>query len=118
MSKFKWNDELSRKAVDAYEASDKDVNAVDTIAEDLGTTRKSVIGKLVSEKVYVKQEKPARQTPVDEGPTKKEIIAALATAGMDVEALKPESANKAFLQYVADLMNARVGDVESVNVGE
>ena len=52
------------------------------------TSVASVRGKLVAESVYVKAEKPARKTPVNEGPSKKELLASLEDEGLITKGLE------------------------------
>lgn len=66
--------------------------AVETIAEAIGKSVRSVRSKLVREGVYVKAE--AATKPKQEGPTKKELLRNLeATTGFSAEGL--EGATKA-----------------------
>lgn len=109
--KFKWNEELAGKVVDAYEASDKSQAALDAIAAEIGASRRMVQGKLVSMKLYVPMEKPKKETKKDEGPSKKEILYAISKSGVSVEGL--EGATKPALTRVADALGVDVESVEA-----
>ena len=115
MSKaFKWNDEKAKFVVDMYNENGKDNGTIDAIAvavagqypvegENVPTSRQ-IIGKLVSEKVYVKVEKPKAQ-PKDDGPSKSDLLSRLdelqvATEGAD-------GATKGFLSAVIAAVETR-----------
>lgn len=98
MSKF-WNAENSAEAVELYTAG----TPIEEIVEKLeAKSNRVVIGKLVSEGVYTAPEKPARKTPVDEGPTKADILEELVAKGVNVEGAK--GANKDFLKHINTLI--------------
>lgn len=80
---------------------------LETIAEELGKTKRSVISKLVREGVYVAPQKAAAQ-PKDEGPSKKEMLIELESLSFSVEGL--EGATKAaiarLIEYVKESQEA------------
>lgn len=94
--KVNYSPELTEHIVMQYQSGD----TVETIAEAIGKSVRSVRSKLVREGVYVKVEKPKRV--VVEGPSKKELLRELeATTGFSAEGL--EGATKA---AIARLMQA------------
>ena len=72
-----YTDEMTASVVEQYS------NGVDldTIADSVGKTIRSVRSKLVREGVYVAQ--PKQPTVKREGPTKKELLREIETAGVD-----------------------------------
>jgi hypothetical protein len=108
----KWTDELAEQAVARYneltESGKSAPEAVEEIADEMGRTKRSVQGKLTSMQVYVAPEKkPAKKK--DEGPTKGEILTAIADTGFDVTGL--ETATKPALERVRDfVVSARTSD--------
>lgn len=108
--KFKWNEDATQRAVSMYEAADKSQESLDEIAaalstEEVAVTRRQVIAKLTSEKVYEKPEKPAPQ-PKDEGPTKAEIMQAIEASGFDTEGF--QGATKDALNRLAETLGVTV----------
>ena len=96
-----WGEDETAKAVSMYSELTGDgrssPDAVEEIAKVLQRTKRSVQGKLTSEKVYVAPEKkPAAKK--DEGPTKKEILDSIEGLGFDPSGL--ESATKPALERV------------------
>lgn len=75
----KWTAEMAQKAVTMYQ---DDKASVDDIAEALSVSRRAVIGKLVSEKVYVAPVKEKAE-PKPKGPLKADYIAAINATGFD-----------------------------------
>jgi ribosomal protein S11 len=61
---------------------------LETIATEIGKTKRSVISKLVREGVYI-ADAPAPKAAKVEGPTKKELLRDLEAAGFNVEGLEP-----------------------------
>lgn len=98
---LKWDEAKTFAVVDGYKAG----KALETLATELGATKRQVIGKLVHQKVYQKAEKPVKKTKV-EGPTKKDLLKALADSGLEVDGA--EGATKGFLSEVADALNVAV----------
>jgi len=92
MQTGKWTVEQAREVVALYDGGNG--MSVPDISEQTGRSTRSIQGKLTSEKVYVKPEKPAAR-PKDEGPTKAEILTALNKHGIDTTG--GENATKAFL---------------------
>ena len=72
-----YTDEMTASVMEQYS------NGVDldTIANSVGKTIRSVRSKLVREGVYVAQ--PKQPTAKREGPTKKELLREIETAGVD-----------------------------------
>jgi len=93
----KWTEERTEQVLRLYDESDKTPEAVKAIAGAMETSHRSVIGKLVEQKVYQAPEKP-EPAKKDEGPTKKDLQADLEDVGIDVEG--SEGATKAFLAEV------------------
>ncbi len=83
----------------------KSVESVDALVAELGKSKRSVVGKLVSEGIYVAAPKPAT-APRDEGPTKKEIVAAIEKTGRVTEVTGLSGATKAALIEVLALATA------------
>lgn len=98
--KFKWNDASTKDAVDTYVGAGKTVESVDAIAAKYAISNRSVIGKLVSEKVYEAPAKPEAKPKADEGPTKKEILKALKDSGK-INLDGADGASKGFLTELA-----------------
>jgi|TARA_Y100000034_G_scaffold47373_1_gene58306 hypothetical protein len=76
-----WTAERTATLLEIYD-TDRTVETVAEAMETLGRSRQSIVGKLVSEGVYTAPEKPAPK-PRDEGPTKKEMLAAIEATGFD-----------------------------------
>jgi len=89
MPKF-WNEEKATTAVKMYDP-DRSDETVEAIMEALGASKRQVVGKLVSEKVYQAPEKPAPKKK-DDGPTKGELLTRLEKAGFSPDGL--DNANK------------------------
>lgn len=70
-AKVNYTDEMVAKAVEMY--AEHGNEGMETIAETLGRSVRSVRSKLVREGVYVAAEKPVKQAKI-EGPTKKEML--------------------------------------------
>jgi len=81
----KWTEEDVKVLMSIYDPEDSD-NTVLAAMKELNRSKRSITGKLVSEKAYVAPEKPVRQKK-DEGPTKGEILTSLAKLGYDPEGL-------------------------------
>lgn len=76
--------------------------SIDGIADKYNLSKKSVLGKLVSLKAYVKPAVVVK-TRKDDGPSKKEILANLEQFGFSQTALKGlENATKPALSEVVD----------------
>lgn len=61
---------------------------LESIAAEVGKTKRSVISKLVREGVYV-ADAPAPKVAKVEGPTKKDMLRDLEATGFNVEGLEP-----------------------------
>lgn len=96
MSKF-WTKENTEVAVDMYADGSTPQEIMDKVG---AVSPRAVIGKLVAENVYIKPEKPARKTPVDEGPTKAQVLAELKTNGFDTSGF--EGATKPALKRLLE----------------
>jgi hypothetical protein len=99
MSKSVWTEEKVQKLTEGYVP--QDMASVEQLAEELEVSKRAVIGKLVHMGAYVAPEKP-KAKPKDEGPTKGEILQAIAETGFEVEGL--ESAKKAALARLRDYL--------------
>ena len=77
--------------------------AVETVAEVLGRTKRSVQGKLTTLGAYVVPEKVAKPKR-DDGPTKGEIQTEISDMGFNVEGF--EAATKPALIYLRDYVAA------------
>jgi len=91
-----WNEENTAKVVSMYDP-DRSVETVEAIMEELNLTKRQVIGKLVSEKVYVAPTKPEPKKK-DDGPTKGELLTELAGLNFDVTGL--DNTNKDAIKRV------------------
>jgi hypothetical protein len=99
MEKVNYTDEMVRTATEMY--AELGNEGMEAIAEAIGRSVRSVRAKLVREAVYVKPVKP-EAAPKVEGPTKAEMLVALADlVDFDVEGLK--GATKDAIQGVLDL---------------
>ena len=123
--KWSWDEARYGAALGLYQALSDDVRAsqdanrdamqsiADELAERFGFDEvkpKSVISKLSSMGDYVKPEKAVAK-PRDEGPSKKDIMAALRAEGpegFDEVSKGFETASKPALQYLAELLEVRV----------
>ncbi len=101
-TKRKWTDDEVATLLADYNPEQSEATVADLMGK-LDRTKRMVIGKLVKEGKYVAPEKPAPK-PKDEGPTKAEIIGAIAATGFDTSG--GEGANKAFLSRVAALVKS------------
>ena len=110
----KWNEAEVASLKGSYDPSNSEAS-VKAIAAAMGRTHRSVIGKLVSEGLYVKPDaKPAAKR--DEGPTKQEIINDINALGIfDTEgfeqATKP--ALTRLLNFVAEVKAERDDENEA-----
>ena len=100
-TKPKWDEARTKQAVEAYADSNKSIDALKEIGAALQVSHKSVIGKLVNMGVYEVQTKE-RKTPIDTGPSKKELLADMRTAGYDADGL--EGATKPAIERVLALV--------------
>ena len=73
------------------------------LADELGKTERQVRAKLVHMGLYRAAEKPVAE-PKDEGPTKKEILAAIEARGFNTEGF--DGATKAALSRLRDSLPA------------
>lgn len=97
-----WTKEEADKLVGIYDPENSDATVAEAMKE-LNRSKRSIQGKLVSEKLYVAPEKPAPKKK-DEGPTKGEILTALVENGFPVEGL--DAATKPALTNVLDYVVA------------
>jgi hypothetical protein len=97
-AKFKWDNVSTQKAKDMYVPGD--VSSVEMIAKELNVSKRSVIGKLTNLGVYEAPKKEEKPIKADEGPTKKQILKALADSGK-IAIDGAEGASKAFLTELA-----------------
>ncbi len=80
------------------------------LAVEYDRPEKSIRGKLVHEKVYVPVEKPIK-TFVDNGPSKKELLADLEKFGFSEDAIKGlGNATKTALQEVKEHLGTKVAE--------
>ena len=107
----KWNTDDVSKVVSGYDGTPE---SVAQLAEDLGRSTRSVIGKLASLSkdensgvTYVAAVKPGRKTPVDDGPTKQEYLDAIEATGFDIAGF--QGATKPALKNLATLTSAVIG---------
>ncbi len=77
-----WSDAEVATVLAGYDP-DKSAASVETLMGELGRSKRSVTGKLVSEGVYSAPDKPEAK-PRDEGPTKAELMALIKGTGFDV----------------------------------
>ena len=105
-----YTDEQVQQAVTEYTAGGN--AALDTIAANLGKTRRSVIAKLVREGVYVVEGKGAlKEGQAVKEPTKKEIFAQLEKAVPgDVVVNGLFAATKESLVSLLDYFNGKTAD--------
>jgi len=100
----KWTDEAVATLTEGYDRNATDAERatqVETLMEALSKSKREVTGKLVHLGVYQKPEK-APAAPKDEGPTKKELLRDLDSAGFDSKG--GEGATKAFLTAVLSVL--------------
>jgi|TARA_Y100000034_G_scaffold113340_1_gene148263 hypothetical protein len=98
-----WTAEAVVSLLEVYDPE----HTVETVTEAmaaLNRSRQSIVGKLVSEGVYIAPAKPERK-PRDDGPTKGEILAAINEV-VDVTGL--EGATKPALVRIADRLGVEV----------
>lgn len=86
----KWAEGELERAVEMYDPDNSDAS-VDEICKVLNRKKRSVIGKLVNADVYQAPEKP-KAAKKDDGPTKGEILTAIAATGFDISGF--DNANK------------------------
>lgn len=105
----KYSPELVANLISDYDGG-KGLTAKE-IAEKYNLAVRSVIGKLVSEKVYVKAE-VVPKTFTDNGPTKKETMKRFEALGLSEDVRKGlENATKNSLQVIAEMLeNARASE--------
>lgn len=97
--KVNYSPELTESVIAQYRSGE----TVESIAEAIGKSVRSVRSKLVREGVYVKAEKPVKAKV--EGPTKKELLRELeATTGFSAEGL--EGATKAAIERIMQALSA------------
>lgn len=93
--------------------------SVEDIAVQLDKPVKSVRGKLVSMKLYVKASAPVAKTKKNEGPTKKELSKMLESLGFSAEGAKGlENATKGAIAEVIERVRANTPAVEASEVSE
>jgi len=108
MRRFKWTSEAAELAAEMYNARENATNKEivakiaaainsETSEDDPQVSERAVVHKLSHMKAYEKEVK-VRKTPVDEGPTKEEILESLREVGVDVAGAN--GATKAFLNEV------------------
>jgi len=105
-AKRKWTEDEVATLLAGYDPERSEATVTE-LCEKLDRTKRMVIGKLVRENKYVAPEKPAPK-PKDEGPTKAQIIEAIAATGFDTSG--GEGANKAFLSRIAALVKSDLTD--------
>lgn len=99
-----YTPELVAKIVSDYDGGKG--MTIEAIAEKYNLAKRSVLGKLVYEKVYVKAEK-TQPTYVDTGPSKKDYLKRLEAFGLSEEAIKGlTNATKPALAEVAERLDA------------
>ena len=103
----KWTEDEVAKVHEVYDPA-KPETVID-LANALGRSKRSVIGKLVSEGLYVVPAKPEPK-PKDEGPTKAEILKAL---GAKIDTDGADGATKPFLTRVAGALGITVETSEA-----
>jgi hypothetical protein len=85
MAKSNWTEQESTLAVDTYNPDNSETSLAEVEAQLPGKTRRQIIAKLTHAKVYKAPPKPERKTPVDDGPTVKEIMDEIRSMGFDPE---------------------------------
>ena len=83
MAKPNYDESMTTQIVDHYVAG----TDLETIAESIGRSVRSVRSKLVREGVYVALPKPEK-TEVVSGPTKAELLTELAATGLEIKGLE------------------------------
>lgn len=97
-----YSEELTAAIVQRYKAGE----SVQSIAESIGKTVRSVIAKLVREGAYIAPEKPVKADK-DEGPSKKEMLRELASLDSAFPVDQIANATKEAIQAVIDRLRAR-----------
>lgn len=109
MTKVNYTQEMVDTAVTMYNELGND--GMDTIAETLGRSVRSVRAKLVREGVYQAPVKEVK-APVDNGPTKKEMLAYLGNKApsVDLDGLMP--ATKSAIASIIELAGGSIDEIE------
>jgi hypothetical protein len=98
MAKPNYDETMTTQIVDQYVAGTN----LETIAESIGRSVRSVRSKLVREGVYVALPKPEK-TEVVSGPTKAELLTELAATGLEIKGL--EGATKEAISRLIQVMS-------------
>ena len=96
----KWTDAEVETVKEGYDPAASDAS-VAALREVTGRSKRSIIGKLVAEKVYVTPEKKP-PAPKDMGPTKGEILKGISDNGFNVDGF--EGSTKDALKRLAMLV--------------
>jgi len=99
----KWSPEAVAELERVYVP--KDMDTVAELMDTLGKSKREIIGKLGHLGFYVPADKPAPKAK-DEGPTKKEILAALDATGFDTKG--GDGATKPFLTAVLEAVGGEI----------
>ena len=108
-AKVNYTAEMVAQAISMY--NDLGNDGMETIAETLGRSVRSVRAKLVREGVYQAPVKEVK-APVDTGPTKAEMLAHLATLTDTVDLEGLAVATKATIASVIVLAGGSVDDID------
>lgn len=93
--------------------------SVEDIAKQLDKPVKSVRGKLVSMKIYVKASAPVAKAKKNEGPSKKELTKVLESLGFSATGAKGlENATKGAIAEVIERVRANMPAVEDATAAE
>lgn len=93
--------------------------SVEDIAKQLDKPVKSVRGKLVSMKIYVKASTPVAKAKKNEGPSKKELTKVLESLGFSAVGAKGlENATKGAIAEVIERVRANMPAVENAPAAE
>jgi len=93
--------------------------SVEDIAKQLDKPVKSVRGKLVSMKIYVKASAPVAKAKKNEGPSKKELTKVLESLGFSATGAKGlENATKGAIAEVIERVRANMPAVEDAPAAE
>ena len=93
--------------------------SVEDIAKQIDKPVKSVRGKLVSMKIYVKASAPVAKAKKNEGPSKKELTKVLESLGFSATGAKGlENATKGAIAEVIERVRANMPAVEDVPAAE
>ena len=93
--------------------------SVEDIAKQIDKPVKSVRGKLVSMKIYVKASAPVAKAKKNEGPSKKELTKVLESLGFSgVGAKRLENATKGAIAEVIERVRANMPAVENAPAAE